>query len=90
MSVAWWWSYLLAALGVTGMRLSGNQKVLGWQIALLAQLAWITYAVVSGQWGFIFSALTFAAVAGRNVVKWRRRDREAAPVAITAGGTTDG
>lgn len=71
----WWWSYLLAAGGVFGLWLAGRKNWWGWAVSLAMQVAWITYAVVTAQWGFILSALAYSAVYLVNLTKWRRQDR---------------
>ncbi len=70
--MAWWWSWMLAGVGVTGLWLAGNREVGGWWIGVAVQLLWIAYAVVSKQWGFIMSALAYGFVNVRNLLKWRR------------------
>lgn len=67
-----YWSWLLAAVGVTGLWLAGSRRALGWQIGLGVQVLWIAYAITTAQWGFIASALAFAAVNLRNLIKWKR------------------
>lgn len=68
----WWWSWLLATLGVTGLWFAGNKSTLGWVIGISVQALWIAYAIATAQWGFIFSALAFAGVNIRNLIKWRK------------------
>lgn len=68
----WWWSWLLATLGVTGLWFAGNKSIWGWVIGISVQVLWIVYAIATAQWGFIFSALAFAAVNIRNFIKWRK------------------
>jgi len=71
----WWWSYLLAAIGVSGLWFAGSSRKIGWAIGVGVQLLWIIYAVVSKQWGFIFSALAYGGVNIRNWRRWRREER---------------
>lgn len=54
---AWWWSWLLTAIGVLGLWLAGNHNRLGWAVGLCAQGFWVGYALSTGQYGFIVSAL---------------------------------
>lgn len=70
--MSWWWSWLLTAIGVLGLWLSGRRNYWGWCVGLAAQLLWIAYAIVTTQWGFIVSALAYAVVYGRNFIRWRR------------------
>lgn len=74
--VAWWWSWLLMAVGVTGLFLAGKKRKVGWMIGIGVQLLWIMYAIVSKQWGFIMSALVYGAVNTINWRRWRREDKE--------------
>lgn len=71
--VAWWWSWLLMLVGVTGLFLAGKKRKIGWVIGIGVQLLWIIYAIVSKQWGFIMSAIVYGAV---NTINWRRWKRE--------------
>lgn len=63
------WSWLLAAIGVTGIALAGRKAApwIGWTIGLTAQLLWVAYALVTGQYGFLASALAYGTVYGLNV-----------------------
>lgn len=64
------WSFILAAIGITGLILAGKKMKIGWAIGLAAQVLWIVYALVTHQWGFIFSALAYGAVYARNWYMW--------------------
>ena len=63
------WSYILAAVGILGLWLAGNKNKWGWAIGLGAQVLWIIYAVVTKQYGFIFSSLGYGFVYIRNLRK---------------------
>lgn len=71
-----YWSWLLAAIGVSGLWLAGSKRALGWHIGLAVQVLWIVYAVATRQWGFIASALAFAAVNLRNLIRWKREAQD--------------
>lgn len=73
--MAWWWSFLLTAIGVTGLFLSGRKKKVGWAIGFVAQLLWITYATVTNQWGFYISALAYGWVYAKNWISWRKDEK---------------
>lgn len=67
------WSWVLAGLSVTALWIIGNKRNLGNAFGLLiVQPAWLIYAVVTGQYGFIASSVVFAVVYARNWVRWRR------------------
>jgi len=68
------WSWTLAAVGIAGLVLAGRRKAVGWGIGLGAQVLWVAYAVATHQWGFIVSALAYAAVYGRNWLAWSREE----------------
>lgn len=66
------WSLILAAFGILGIYLAGSRNLWGWIISFSMQGLWITYAIVTEQYGFIASSLGYAWVYGRNFIKWRR------------------
>lgn len=69
------WSYGLAAVGILGIYLAGRRNLWGWAIGVGAQALWVVYALVTGQYGFIASAVAYAAVYGRNWARWRAEAR---------------
>ena len=48
----------------------------GYAVGVGVQVLWITYAVVTAQYGFIFSALAFGAVNALGFYKWKTEDNE--------------
>lgn len=68
------WSWLLAAVGVTGLLVAGSKYWWGWMIGLGAQVLWFIYAVATRQYGFIVSAFAYGAVYARNALTWRRAE----------------
>lgn len=68
---AWWWSWLLAAVGLVGLWLAGSKHRAGWAVGVAAQVLWITYALVSAQYGFLASAAAYGFVYARNWWRWR-------------------
>ncbi len=74
------WSWMLAAVGIAGLVLAGRRKAVGWAIGLGAQVLWVAYAVATHQWGFIISALAYAAVYAKNWLTWSN-------VLVTVGTT---
>jgi len=73
-----WWSYLLAAVGIFGLWLSGRKDYRGWFVGFGAQILWITYALVTVQYGFILSAIAYGAIYFHNGLKWIRARDDAA------------
>lgn len=74
-----WWSWVLAAIGVTGLFLAGSKRKLGWAVGFGVQALWVIYAIATRQWGFIFSAIAYGWVYARNWLRWRREATEGKP-----------
>lgn len=72
--MAWWWSWLLTAIGVTGLYFAGKKRPWAWLIGLGAQFLWAAYAIVTDQWGFLVSAAAYGWVYARNARLWMRQD----------------
>jgi hypothetical protein len=68
----WWWSWLLAIIGITGLWAAGSKKPWGWALNIGVQFLWIAFAINTGQYGFIVAAIAYGFVYGRNYLKWRR------------------
>ena len=74
------WSFVLTAIGVVGLYLAGRRSPWGWAVGLAAQSLWLTYALVTGQWGFILSAFAYGWVYLTNLRRWRTpEEKEQAP-----------
>ena len=73
------WSVVLAVAGLVTMWLAGNERPSAWPwiVGLVSQAGWLYYALATGQWGFVVSALAYATVHARNLVL-RRRARKTA------------
>lgn len=85
----WWWSVLLAVVGVAGLYIAGRKSWIGWAIGLTAQLLWVAYALVSGQWGFLLSAGAYGWVYATNWIRWRRdTSSDPAPPEVTLHPST--
>ena len=52
-----WWSWVLGIIGVAGIFFVGRKTIWGWFVLLFNECLWITYALITNQYGFIFSAL---------------------------------
>jgi hypothetical protein len=66
------WSWALAAVGLLGIHLAGRKQAVGWLVGVAAQGLWLVYAVVTSQWGFLVTAVAYAAMYGKNWLAWRR------------------
>ena len=69
-----WWSWVLAVIGVTGIFFVGRKTIWGWYVLLFNEFLWIAYAVSTDQYGFIFSALAYAAVYIKSYLYWKREE----------------
>ncbi|AEK06684.1 PnuC-like nicotinamide riboside transporter [Mycobacterium phage DirtMonster] len=74
--IDWWWSYLLTAVGVTGIYLTTRKLWWGFAIGLVAQVLWTVYAVVTHQYGFLFSVLAYGSVHALGLWRWTRPSKE--------------
>jgi len=66
------WSYVLAAIGVTGIFFVGRKTIWGWFVLLFNEVLWIAYALITNQYGFILSAIAYAIVYIKSYMLWRR------------------
>jgi hypothetical protein len=69
------WSYVLSAIGITGILLAGSKYKIGWLIGFAVQPLWIVFAITHEQHGFIAAAVVYAIVYARNWLRWRREER---------------
>jgi hypothetical protein len=67
-----YWSYLLAAIGVTGIFFVGRKTICGWLILCVNECLWIIYALTTGQYGFIIAAVAYGIVYIKSYLLWRR------------------
>lgn len=69
------WSYILAAVGVTGIFFVGRKTIWGWLILLTNECIWIAYALATKQYGFILMATAYSAVYIKSFIGWRKEDQ---------------
>jgi hypothetical protein len=67
-----WYSWGLAIIGVSGIYFVGRKTIWGWFVLLFNECLWIAYAIVTDQYGFIFSALAYAVVYVRSYMHWSK------------------
>lgn len=77
--MSWWWSWLLTIVGVTGFVLAGRKVWWCWYVNIGCQALWITYAVVTRQWGFIAASAIYTVVFTQNAIRWTTEHREKEP-----------
>lgn len=68
-----WWSWALASIGVFGLWLTTCRDWRGYVVGLGVQGLWISYAVLTGQWGFIASAIAYGTVNAIGIYAWRKK-----------------
>jgi nicotinamide riboside transporter PnuC len=66
------WSWVLAAIGVTGIFFVGRKVIWAWLLLLFNELLWIIYAVTTKQYGFIVAALAYGVVYIRSYIHWSK------------------
>ncbi len=70
-----WWSWILTAVGVTGLYLAGKKVWWAWFVGLGAQALWLAYAVSTKQYGFLVSAVAYGWVYAKNGRAWMREHK---------------
>jgi hypothetical protein len=68
------WSWVLAAIGVTGIFFVGRKTIWGWLVLLLNECLWIVYAIVTKQYGFIFAAIAYGFVYIKSYLGWKKME----------------
>ena len=63
------WPWVLTGLQVLALSGAGRRLWWGWPLGAAVQPAWIAYAVLTGQFGFIPGCLVSAVVQGSNVLR---------------------
>lgn len=67
-----WWSWVLTAIGITGLVLAGRRVWWAWRVGLAAQPIWIAYGIATRQYGFVVSGLAYGAVYVQNNNLWKK------------------
>lgn len=70
-----YWSWILAAIGVTGIYVVGKKNIWGWLVLCVNECIWIAYALATQQYGFIVMALAYAAVYVKSYIQWRKEEK---------------
>jgi hypothetical protein len=68
------WSWILAIIGVAGIFFVGRKDKWGWWVLLFNEVLWIAYALITNQYGFIFSAIAYGIVYIKSYLKWREEE----------------
>ncbi|WP_305779086.1 hypothetical protein [Nocardia nova] len=78
------WAWALTGFQVLGMWIAGRGQPIGWLVGAAVQPAWITYAVVSAQYGFTPGCVISAVIQTANYVQTRkRREDRLLPASVT-------
>ena len=75
MSAAWW-SWALTIVGLTCFWLAGRKVWWAWYVGIAGQALWLTYSLMTQQWGFLAGVAAYSWVYVNNAVKWTREHRE--------------
>ncbi len=67
-----YWSYVLAAIGVTGIYFVGRKSMWAWFLLLFNECLWIIYAITTKQYGFILAAIAYGIVYIRSYIHWSK------------------
>jgi len=67
-----YWSWILVAIGVSGIFLVGRKTIWGWLILCVNECLWIVYAVTTEQHGFIVGAIIYGMVYVKSFLHWKR------------------
>lgn len=70
------WSWVLAAIGVSGIFLVGRKTIWGWMVLLLNECIWIVYAITTQQYGFIVAAVAYGIVYVKSFLQWNKDEKE--------------
>jgi len=65
-----WQSWALSCVGVIGIYLTGRKNWRGYAVGIFTECAWVWYAIVTRQWGFIFGSTIYVSVYLFNINKW--------------------
>jgi nicotinamide riboside transporter PnuC len=66
------WSWILAAIGVTGIFFVGKKIVWAWLLLVVNECLWIVYALQTKQYGFIVAATAYAIVYIKSYLSWKK------------------
>lgn len=66
------WSWVLTAIGLTCFWLAGRKVWWSWHLALIGQIFWFVYALLTRQRGFLAGVFAYSIVYSRNAIRWTR------------------
>jgi hypothetical protein len=65
------WSWVLAAIGVSGIYFVGKKTIWGWLVLLFNETIWIAYAISTEQYGCIVSDNAYGVVYIKSYLHWK-------------------
>jgi len=71
-----WWSWALTLVGLTCFWLAGRKVWWAWYVGIAGQALWLTYSLMTQQWGFLAGVAAYSWVYVNNAIKWTREHRE--------------
>ena len=71
------WSWVLAAMGISGMYFVGKKRWEAFLWLMVMECLWVVFAIQTKTYGFIVGSVAYIVVYMRNVRIWRN---EASPV----------
>jgi len=77
-----YWSWVLEGIGVLGNLLAGKKFWWSWLVLLANLMLWMTYGVITKQYGFVVFGVLYFVVYARNAYKWyhiRHQPNEQSP-----------
>ena len=83
------WSYILAAIGVTGIFFVGRKNRWAWLWLIFNECLWIIYAVATNQYGFIFAAVAYTLVYIKSFLSWKKERPSISNTEILKDGDID-
>ena len=65
-----WQSWALSCIGVIGIYLTGRKNWRGYAVGIMTECAWVWYAIVTKQWGFIFGSAIYITAYSHGIQNW--------------------
>ena len=59
---------------IIGLWSAGNKWKYAFLFSLIGELIWVIYAIKIELWSLAFVCVVFAFIAGRNVIKWNKKE----------------
>ncbi|WP_454021297.1 hypothetical protein [Azospirillum sp. Marseille-Q6669] len=85
LTVSYVLQFLASTFSMATHWLMGSKVLAGPMIGLVSTLLWTTLVIHDGMWGMIHVEVLMLAIHTRNLVRWLREARAAAPAAANQG-----